>query len=200
MSHACHSKHDLTCSCSTLWSLWNAVRSYLPLINLTLNLKTFFFLHNVHKYVLNRMTSSTFILEWRRKMEDAASKAISLAFLWLSSSSEFSIVSHAWAHCRSVFLEMNACECTCASVQWLMCVCTLQRENDTDEVNGTTGLLELFSLGIMEGLCKWLITLIHAPGHWTWAWQRVGFDDICFNRWGTCNEGIWAQWQKKEDL
>lgn len=37
-----------------------------------------------------------------------------------------------------------------------VCVLESERENDADEVNGMTGLLQLFSLGVMESLCKWL--------------------------------------------
>ena len=40
-------------------------------------------------------------------------------------------------------------------------VCVCFGEKDADEVNGTTGLLQLLSLGVMEGLCKWLLTHTH---------------------------------------
>ncbi len=43
-----------------------------------------------------------------------------------------------------------------------VCVCVAEkRENDAHEVNGMTGLLQLLSLGVMEGLRKWLLTHTH---------------------------------------
>lgn len=54
----------------------------------------------------------------------------------------------------------------CISPVGHVCVCVLQREreNDADEVNGMTGLLQLFSLGVMESLCKWLLTNTQQEG------------------------------------
>lgn len=46
-----------------------------------------------------------------------------------------------------------------------MCVTEREREreneNYADEVKRMTGLLQLLSLGVMESLCKWLLTNTH---------------------------------------
>lgn len=71
-------------------------------------------------------------------------------------------------------------------------------EDDADGVSGMTGHLQLFSLGAVECLCKWLLkhTRSHTARQGKWAGQKVGHDDIRLNQRAAQRRNISGRRQK----